>query len=277
MEFTKALSIQTYKGAKRVKYLLESLDKYGWVPFPVYVFEDPSSKEHEEELKEVCNNYNVRLGKRPTWGNMQGCFQFAMEQTTEELMILMSDDILVQPGWYEEHLSWWDKVGSIVGASAFSHWDSSELIEKGIIKDRYEFYSKLPNSFTTIANNCASCYTEPDIIHAVHGSCFALRRDVWKNQGGFAQDFLAQDEDISRKIWVNTDLICARFPGEPLLHLAGAAQASDEHPEVHLDICSYQGMPKGLSPDEIWQLQIPKREVGRKLLNKKLKGVDVNG
>ena len=264
-----ALSIQTYNGPTRVGYLLRSLKKAGWPPFPVYVFEDPSSTRAWEDLQIICKDFPVILGRRPTWGNMQGCFQYAMEQTEHKLMILMSDDILVQPGWWETHLAWYEKLYDLVGASAFSHWDSCELISQGWIDNREEFYGKL--SYMHIPDN--SWYSEPDIIHAVHGSCFALRRDVWEQQGGFAQDFLAKDEDISRKIWINTDLICVKFPGSALLHLGGAAGADSEHPEISEQKCSYQGMPSGLSPDEIWQLQIPKMEVGRERLNEHLRTV----
>ena len=264
-----ALSIQTYSGPTRVGYLLRSLRKAGWPPFPVYVFEDPSSTRAWEDLQIVCKDFPVKLGRRPSWGNMQGCFQYAMEQTSHDLTILMSDDILVQPGWWETHLSWYEKLYDLVGASAFSHWDSCELISQGWIDDREEFIKLID---LCIPDN--PWYSEPDIIHAVHGSCFALRRDVWEDQGGFAQDFLAKDEDISRKIWINTDLICAKFPGSPLLHMSGESRKWDkyneDHPEVGKQTCSYQGISAKTS-EEAWQLQIPKMKVGREKLNEYLR------
>lgn len=266
------LSIQTYKGPTRVGFLLRSLLAAGWPPFPVYMFEDPSNESCWRDLQTICRDFPVVLGRRPTWGNMQGCFQYAMEQTNHEVMILMSDDILVQPGWWEAHLGWFTQLYDLVGASTFSHWDSCELITQGWIDCREEFYNKMLG--VKVPDN--PWYDKPDIIHAVHGSCFALRRDVWEQQGGFAQDFLAKDEDISRKIWINTDLICAKLPGSALLHLGAAAQAGDDHPEVHIQKCSYQGMPVGLNKDEIWQLQIVKMEQGRKLLREYLtEGVKV--
>lgn len=265
------LSIQTYKGPTRVGYLLRSLRKAGWPFFQVHIVEDPSTQKVWEDLQIVCRDFPVKLHRRPTWGNMQGAFQYAMEQTKAPLMILMSDDILVQPGWWEEHLSWWVKLEGLVGASAFSHWDSTDLITQGWIDSREEFYWKMRD--TLVPDN--PWYSEPSIIHSVHGSCFAIRRDIWEQQGGFAQDFLAKDEDISRKVWMNTDLICAKFPGSALLHLGGAAEK--DHPEVANQMCSFQGMPEGLDREQIWQLQIKKMEKGKELLNEYLRRTSLVG
>ena len=260
------LSIQTYNGPTRVGYLLRSLKKAGWPPFPVYVFEDPSSDKVWEDLQIICKDFTVKLGRRPSWGNMQGCFQYAMEQTSHDLTILMSDDILPFSGWWEEHLAEWEKYYSIVGASVFSHWNCDDLIRAGYIDCRDEFYSNKIFDLVYIPKNT---YFETGVIHAVHGSCFALRRDVWEDQGGFAQDFLAKDEDISRKIWINTNLLCMKFPSRtPLLHLGAAAQAGDLHPEVHTQKCSYQSMPIGLGIEEIWKLQLERIAIGQERLNR---------
>jgi len=230
------LAIVTYNGFRRVGSLLESLNtERGWLD-RVLISEDPCPyPEVRERLIGLANFFKVDLNLSDTWGCMQGNATRAMKKMNTDVVILMSDDVLVTPGSMKAVRRFWERYWHYpIGCAQTPYWGSwDDVIRFGFIHHPDEFYVDWESWIKKIPRNAHWEGTGvPRSYVNVHGCCFSIRKDVWTDVGGFSPTTWCYDEDIAAKVWLHTPLSVVCHPGAPVVHYGGASQCGNEHPET---------------------------------------------
>jgi len=243
-KLTFGVAIVTYNGWKRVAALLKSIQtELAWVD-QLLVSEDPVPyPDVRPGLIDVCKGYRAQLLLSDEWGCMQGNATRAMGEMDTDIVAILSDDVLVAPGCLKDMRDFWVKYSVFpVGAACFSSWGNwSDIQKMGYIPHENGYYtSHMPGGFYDSWPDWI-CKIPPNpfwfngghprMYINVHGSGFALRRDVYDYVGGFAKETWCYDEDIAAKIWLKTPCVVAVAPGRPLIHYGAASQCGTEHPE----------------------------------------------
>lgn len=230
------VAIVTYNGPKRVAALLESLESERSYIDELVIQEDPTIyPEVHTTLGRLALDYKVTLHTGEDWGCMQGNATRAMDNTTSDVMCLLSDDVVVKKGTIRAVREFWQAYSHFpIGAAQIAYWGSWDDIRRmGLIHHPDEFYG----SWLSWINNVP--YNDhwinrgiPRIYVNVHGCGFSLRRDVYNAVGGFSPETWSYDEDIAAKIWLYTPCVIATIPGPPMVHFGGASQCGTEHPQT---------------------------------------------
>jgi len=228
MDLTFSIAIPSFEGSHRVDALLLSIDRFSKWDGEIVVCEDKSPRPQpiEDPYRIVIAKWKqrfpgLRLVKLKEWGNMQGASQKAVEQCSGDIIIYLSDDTIISQNTLEYITYFW------------THNDIERLhcgLQRIAVRNacdipglREQFYS-IPllawhdNSFTPDVER-------PHICPGVHGSGFVVRKDVFKEVGGFNPNFLMLDEDLSVRVMTKTDQVSYALPNPALLHYGAAAQA----------------------------------------------------
>jgi hypothetical protein len=164
-----------------------------------------------------------------------------MENTTSDVMCLLSDDVLMKKGTIRAVRAFWEKYSYFpIGCAQIPYWGSWDDIRRmGLLKcgDYFPidaFYDSWRSWINKVPFNdhWVNGWIPRSYIN-VHGCGFSLRRDVWRAVGGFSKETWCYDEDISAKVWLYTPCVIATIPGPPMVHFGGASQCGTEHPETN--------------------------------------------
>jgi len=239
---TFSIGIVTFDGVKRVEALLKTLKKFAPVAWDtslikkIVVCEDPLPEwvipQPTIAYQKLCNAYKVEFYKRDSWGCMQGNANFLMEKCDTDVVFILSDDILFSGDCITPMIYFWEKNPELkIGAVQFPFWFAEQLINLKILDTKDDFYGifleKLLKEEIKIPRKAVWEYTGYSrIYHSVHGTGFALDRNLYFKLGRFSEGHWSYDEDISAKIWINSDYFVCTLLGPPLLHYGGASQCS---------------------------------------------------
>src|SRR5215831_9932365 len=102
-----AIVIITFRNPPRLSSLLDNMKWAGVPDIPVYVFEDPSPwPDHNEVMArnmEATLKHGYKYHIAPEWGCMQGITEYALNNTEEDWIIWVPDDVVFTRGalWNE--------------------------------------------------------------------------------------------------------------------------------------------------------------------------------
>jgi len=229
-------AIVTYNGANRVRELLASIEvDRPWLD-DLLIAEDPCPYEQVHlELVALAEKYQCRLVTGSNWGCMQGNATLAMLNMQTDVVALLSDDIIVTPGCLRDNRRFWETYYHYpVGASVIPSWGGWTDLEKmGLIKHPLEFHEKWKEWISQVPRNEFWDFDNfPRLYVNVHGSGFAVRRDVWWAVGGCSKETWCYDEDIAARIWLYSPCVVVVAPGRPFVHFGGMSQCGNEHPDI---------------------------------------------
>lgn len=234
------VAIVTYNGPKRVEALLGSITpKDREVLDQIIVSEDPCPyPEVHDAYVHIAGEFNVPLFSWDNWGCMQGNAINAMSMMKTDIVALLSDDILLTPGCLVAVKRFWEKYWHFpIGLGQIAYWGNwTDLIGMGFIGNQEEFYTKWPSYIAKVPRNTFWDYDGyPRLYVNVHGSGFAVRRDVWNAVYGVSREHWSYDEDLAFRVWTASPNVVCTIPGPPFVHMGGASQCGNEHPDCRYD------------------------------------------
>ena len=225
---TLGMAILTYGHPDWLEGLLSSMQRYGWPGIPVRVFRDGPAfpyvaQRTDAEYQRVCERFNVPLLTLPKWGCIQANAEQAMEHTPEDWVLMIQDDNLVTPGFFDHLIGVWREAvahpnADTLGMLQLPMWHATDLIAAGLIRDRQQL-DEQPDLLETIPVNPGwGAVGEPRLYIGAHGSGFLARRKVWEMTGGFSSETWCFDEDLSCKTWAYTPYCVYQVNGPPMVH-----------------------------------------------------------
>ena len=211
---TVSIALLTYAHPEWLRDCLESMDRWGRPQVPIRVFQDaPPSPEVAVEYRALCQEYGLPLTTLHTWGCIHGNAQQALMHSPEEWVLIVADDNLFTPGCLQNMLRWIEKA----------HETSAGLLQVPIwhaVEAPFDFQACLRDKsrLAEVGPNPHWRGEEPLQYIAVHGSGFAVRRNLWLEVGGFTPSTWCWDEDLSAKTWFFTGYRIFQVPGPGTLH-----------------------------------------------------------
>lgn len=248
-----AIAVTTFKRPERLRTLLENMTWSGLPDIPLYVFEDPVPDDRRSRVSSrmsaVCEEFNVPLRTAPTWGCMQGAIQYAMEETSEDWIIYVPDDVLFTRG------ALWNMYGAVltygrpfVGGIQTPYWNADELFELGMMPHKECMYEGWkPESISR--NPHWENGGVPRIYVNLNGAGFAISRKLWKAMGGWPKQTWRLDEYAGYRSWFY-GMVVITVPGPPAIHYFGGA--TPDMPEEKPDFSSVSAWKEatGETPEE---------------------------
>lgn len=196
---------------------------------------------------------------------------FAVAHATYDNLLLIDDDVEVEPNWAEELFAavWSDpKIGATMGtlvnqplATPTPFWRVYRTILHGKTKG-FEpgrlIGAALPNGFPTTAREPVSC-------EWIRGGASALRREAFESVGGFASFFdgSSPGEDLDLGYRISRNWKVYYVPSAKGIHhqAAGGREGSDQHQYLSmrsrfgiLTITMGKSRLKGLAHIGLWAL-----------------------
>lgn len=273
-----SIAIMTYSGDERpntpvkscdrVRTLLESIIKNSLIELPRIVVVDDGSDnvEAQKKVEVVCKIADVEYYVNPKWGGVSGNYNFGVEKTDTDLVIMLSDDQYVSKNWLSPMFYFLDNNPEIkIGMAGFNVIFSYELTDRfcilgkkedfyttNLLKDIADNFDKyadviLGNTDIVIDANPDTFENfkkvaqygkwfnpdKPRIRGHSSGSAFVLRRDLWTQFGGFYPNIYQPDEDYGDNVWNMTDYLCVQVPTYPIFHYESGSSFG-EHCESDL-------------------------------------------
>lgn len=221
--------IPVYGNSLRLSRMLEVIREQS-VLRHITIVEDYSNEEVHQSFRGLAYKYNLVHIRAREWLGMQGTVQFAMNELRGDWMIYLPDDVLPTPDSIANVVRWLRIVPDWIGAVQVPYWNYDELFvgkhRELMLEGSLEWLYSVPIN---------PHWYGPCMYVNVNGAGFALRRSVWEQVGGFSQKTWCLDEDISARIWLNTNYYAiVTIPGMPWIHQCGGS-TRDQHKFGHYD------------------------------------------
>ena len=226
---TVAIVITVFRNPPKLACLLDNIREMGKPDVPLYVFEDPSPwMDAPAVTKDYAHVINIEkkglvddFKTAPTWGCMQGIIQFALENTKEDWIIYVPDDVLFTKGGLWNELAGILTYGrEFVGAIQAPYWNSEDLVRAGVLLHKDAMYTSLP---TTLGRNI---HWEgnglPRVYINVNGAGFSLNRRLFEKFERWPTYTWRLDEWVGFQAWKN-GFVCLTLPGPPRVHCLGGS------------------------------------------------------
>jgi cellulose synthase/poly-beta-1,6-N-acetylglucosamine synthase-like glycosyltransferase/spore germination protein YaaH/peptidoglycan/xylan/chitin deacetylase (PgdA/CDA1 family) len=184
-----SILVPAYNEAKVIDKTINSLLQTNYSNFEIVVVDDGSTDSTYERAMELFKgNPKVKIHQKPNGGKAQA-LNFGIEQSTSEIVVVMDADTIIRPDAVFNLIRHFSnpKMGAVAGnakvgnrINLLTNWQALEYVT-GQNLDRRAF--DLLNS-----------------ISVVPGAIGAWRRDILLSLGGFTDDTLAEDADMTLKI-----------------------------------------------------------------------------
>lgn len=200
--------IATYCGRKKVGALLKSLKLCTEVPYEVVIIDDGSRAgmdclPYADEAKVVMHGSNQGIVK--SWNDIY-------RNSEGENVIVCNDDVLFYPGWMRAFTYFLDNnpYAGMVGIGNWFMRDEAFMLDlaerqlkagkegilerQGLIVPPVHPLGRRPISQDEILSKRE--YGRPNRVGCPPGYCFAMRRSVWEETGGFPEQIKSMYEDF---------------------------------------------------------------------------------
>lgn len=225
-----AIVITTFNAPERLAGLLDNMKWAGLPDVPIYVFEDPRpegspiSDVTTQSYREVCKEKKVVTGfyTSPEWICMHGIIDYAMQNTVEDWIIYVPDDIkFSRGGLWQEYAAARAFGRDFVGAIQAPYWNAEDLVTMGVLKSKEIFWNGwIPESIPR--NPHWDYFGIPRAYINVNGAGFTLNRRLFEKMKGWPRSTWRLDEWVGYQAWIH-GMVCITVPGPPRIHYMGGA------------------------------------------------------
>jgi len=233
-------------GASKIDTLLDSIDRFSkWTGEIVICADHSPAEPHGESYKNVVkfweDKFDINLIELREWGNMQNTFRKAVDACTGDVVIFLSDDVIITPGTIEYIIHFWKnndleklKCG-LQRLSWIDVWFVPGFERENFYKVHFsEWYKDILRDYNRKLDLSNGRIHRPHIHPYVVGPGFVFKKELWEEIGGTDKNIHMHDEDMSFRTIANTDKLIYALPNPPLIHFAAGSQAgSDDASLVH--------------------------------------------
>lgn len=184
------IGIPTLNNAERLKRCLASIQNYTVLddpsnPVEVLVSDDFSKPESTEHNKQVCASFEVNMLMAPQrYGIATQWNRLTRHAPDADVIVLVNDDIQVAPNWLDV-LRYSVMNNDHAGMVSLP----SQQIESEIIYDEWGRFADTDYEEATLRDGNGELVSSG-------GACFAFRRGLFEEVGGFDERFLCYYEEV---------------------------------------------------------------------------------
>lgn len=249
--------INTFRNPARLAGLLDNMAWAGIPDIPLYVFEDMTPGQEGNEIHlQYLNVLNDKMHLLPKgyqfnrtkqWSCMQGLIDFSFQQTHEDWIIYIPDDVMfTRGGLWNEYAGILVYGREFVGGIQAPFWNAQDLVQMGVFtskEDTYKHHDYLPQNPHWNSPGVPRKYIN------LNGAGFSMSRKLYETMGGWPHCTWRLDEYAGYKAWTN-GMVCITLPGPPRIHYFGGA--TPLMPEPHPDYSSVENWVRatGKTPSE---------------------------
>lgn len=198
----------------------------------IYVADNASS---DDSVAYVNQNFpTVRIIQNPVNGGYAQGYNQALEHLEEDLLILLNSDVQVTPQWLSPILNIFKQNPQLAAAQPkildYNNPDRFEYAgASGGFIDRLGYPFCRGRMFSCIEKDNGQ-YDQPVPIFWASGACLIIRNKVFKEAGGFDEDYFAHQEEIDL-CWrlFNSGYEVWAIPQSVVFHLGGGT-LDNQHP-----------------------------------------------
>lgn len=198
----------------------------------VYVADNASTDDSVDFLK--ANYPEVRIIQNTgNFGYAKG-YNEALGGVDEEIYALVNSDVEVTEGWLRPIVELFeaDPETAIIQPKILDYKNKTHFEYAGAAGgfiDKYGFPFCRGRIFDTIEEDKGQYDDETEIFWA-SGACFFIRKDVYRELGGFDEDFFAHQEEIDLCWRVFNKNLKVRFCYKSIIYHVGGATLSSSNP-----------------------------------------------
>lgn len=232
-----AVAILNWNGLELLKSYLSSVVKYS-TEATVYVIDNASTdasidyfKKNFPEVQLIIHSKNLGFA---------GGYNTALDILTEDYVILLNSDVIVKSAWIKPLISALEqdsslavvqpKIKSLKQPKKFEYAGAA-----GGYIDRFGYPFCRGRLFDELEEDHGQYETVTDIFWA-SGACFAVKRSLFNQVGGFDNDYFAHQEEIDL-CWRfhNTGYKVRYIPQSEVFHLGGGSLAYQNPQKTYLN------------------------------------------
>ena len=226
-----AIVILNWNGKKILEQFLPSVVEYS-EKATIYVADNASTDKSIPYLKEKFNKVTIIQNK--TNGGYAKGYNDALKNVTEDLLILLNNDVEVTQNWLLPIINEFKRDASLIAAQPkILDFNNKKYFEYagagGGFIDRLGYPYCRGRIFNTIEKDKGQ-YNGINKIFWASGACFIVRRNEFKELNGFDENFFAHQEEIDLcwRIQQNGGII--KYIGNSSVYHVGGATLSNINP-----------------------------------------------
>ncbi|WBL23283.1 glycosyltransferase family 2 protein [Zunongwangia sp. HRR-M8] len=227
-----AVVILNWNGKDLLKQFLPSVTQFS-TEANIYVADNASTDDSIEFLR---NNFpEVKIIQNKENGGYAKGYNDALKHLSEEILILLNSDIEVTINWLQPILEMFGKESKtavvqpkILDYKKKDHFEYAGAAGGFIDKFGYPFCRG--RIFDTIEKDFGQFNDNAEIFWA-SGACLAIRNEVFKEIGGFDEDFFAHQEEIDLCWRIKNFDYDIKYTGNSVVYHVGGATLDKINPK----------------------------------------------
>ena len=226
-----AIVILNWNGKKILEQFLPSVVEFS-EEATIYVADNASTDKSIPYLKEKFSKVNIIQNK--TNGGYAKGYNDALKNLTEDLLILLNNDVEVTQNWLQPIINEFKRDASLIAAQPkILDFNNKKYFEYagagGGFIDRLGYPYCRGRIFNTIEKD-KSQYNDINKIFWASGACFIVRSNEFRELNGFDENFFAHQEEIDLcwRIQQNGGII--KYIGNSTVYHVGGATLSNINP-----------------------------------------------
>ena len=226
-----AIVILNWNGKKILEQFLPSVVEYS-EKATIYVADNASTDKSIPYLKEKFNKVTIIQNK--TNGGYAKGYNDALKNVTEDLLVLLNNDVEVTQNWLQPIINEFKRDDSLIAAQPkILDFNNKRYFEYagagGGFIDQLGYPYCRGRIFNTIEKDKGQ-YNDINKIFWASGACFIVRSNEFKELNGFDENFFAHQEEIDLcwRIQQNGGII--KYIGNSTVYHLGGATLSNINP-----------------------------------------------
>jgi len=198
----------------------------------IYVADNASTDDSVAFVKANYPEIKI-IQNKGNYGYAQG-YNVALQDVEEEIYALVNSDVEVTEGWLQpvEDLFERDNETAIIQPKILDYKNKTHFEYAGAaggFLDKYGYPFCRGRIFETIEEDNGQYNDEAEILWA-SGACFFIRKSVYRELGGFDEDFFAHQEEIDLCWRAFNKNYKVRFCSGSVIYHVGGATLSTTNP-----------------------------------------------
>lgn len=226
-----AIVILNWNGKKILEQFLPSVVEFS-EEATIYVADNASTDKSIPYLKEKFNKVTIIQNK--TNGGYAKGYNDALKNVTEDLLVLLNNDVEVTQNWLQPIINEFKRDDSLIAAQPkILDFNNKRYFEYagagGGFIDQLGYPYCRGRIFNTIEKDKGQ-YNDINKIFWASGACFIVRSNEFKELNGFDENFFAHQEEIDLcwRIQQNGGII--KYIGNSTVYHVGGATLSNINP-----------------------------------------------